>query len=55
MTPEIARLVNEGKTVFRLPFKDILRQEEEITRLENRLSRFIKRTIPTLSTSSQKD
>ncbi len=37
MTPEIARLVNEGKTVFRLPFKDILRQEEEITRLENRL------------------
>ena len=37
MPPEIARLVNEGKTVFRLPFKDILRQEEEITRLENRL------------------
>ena len=37
MAPEIARLVNEGKTVFRLPFKDILRQEEEITRLENRL------------------
>ena len=37
MTPEITRLVNEGKTVFRLPFKDILRQEEEITRLENRL------------------
>ena len=37
MTPEIAKLVNDGKTVFCLPFKDILRQEEEITRLENRL------------------
>ena len=37
MTPEIAKLVNDGKTVFRLPFKDILRQEKEITRLANRL------------------
>ena len=37
MTPEIAKLTNNGKTVFRLPFKDILRQEKEITRLENRL------------------
>ena len=36
MTTEIAELVNEGKTVFRLPFKDSLHQDD-IDHLKNRL------------------
>ena len=28
MTPEVAKLVNEGRTVFRLPFKDKLHQDD---------------------------
>ena len=37
MTPEIAELVNEGRTVFRLPFKDSFHQEDDLEHLENRL------------------
>ena len=36
MTPEIAELVNEGKTVFRLPFKDSPHQEDDIGHLKDR-------------------
>ena len=37
MTPEIAKLVNEGKTVFRLPFKESPHQEDDIENLKDRL------------------
>ncbi len=37
MSPEIAKLVNEGKTVFRLPFKDSPHQEDDIKHLKDRL------------------
>ena len=37
MTPEIAKLVNEGRTVFRLPLKDSFHQEDDLEHLENRL------------------
>ena len=36
ITPEIEQLVNEGKTVFRLPFKDNLHQDD-IDHLKDRL------------------
>ena len=37
MSPEIAKLVNEGKTVFRLPFKDSPHQVDDIKHLMDRL------------------
>ena len=37
VAPRVAEHVNEGRTVFRLPFKENLRQEEEIKRLKDRL------------------
>ena len=37
MSPEIAKLVNEGKTVFRLPFKDSPHQVDDIKHLIDRL------------------
>ncbi|MDD9973029.1 MAG: endonuclease NucS [Candidatus Poribacteria bacterium] len=36
-TPEIEKLVSEGKTIFRLPFKDNPHHEEDIEHLRNRL------------------
>ena len=38
VAPRVAEHINEGRTVFRLPFKKSLRQEEEIKRLKDRLS-----------------
>ena len=35
--PEIEKLVSEGKTIFRLPFKDNPHHEEDIEHLRNRL------------------
>ena len=37
MTQEVEKLVNEGKTVFRLPFKNSLHQESDIEHLKDRL------------------
>lgn len=37
MNPEIAELVNRGKTVFRLPFKDNPHHDNDIEHLKNRL------------------
>ena len=37
MTPKIKKLVEEGKTVFRLPFKGNRRQAEDIEHLKDRL------------------
>ena len=37
VTPEIAKLMNKGKTVFRLPFKGIPHQENDVEHLKNRL------------------
>ena len=45
VTPEIAKLVNDDKTVFRLPFMENLRQEEEIAQLKDRLCALEKRSL----------
>lgn len=45
MTPEIAKLVDDDKTVFRLPFMENLRQEEEIALLKDRLCTLEKRSL----------
>ena len=37
MTQEVEKLVKEGKTVFRLPFKNSLHQESDIEHLKDRL------------------
>ena len=37
ITPEIEQLVHEGKTIFRLPFKDNPHHENDIEHLKNRL------------------
>ncbi len=42
MNPEIAELVNRGKTVFRLPFKDNPHHENDIEHLKNRLCNLLK-------------
>ena len=42
---EILGKLSEGKTVFHLPFKKNLRQEEEITNLRNRLCGLEKRSL----------
>ena len=44
MTPEIAKLVSEGKTVFCLPFKDSLYQDD-IDHLKNRLCNLAKERV----------
>ena len=44
MAPRIREQVNKGRTVFRLPFKDILRQED-IGYLKNRLCNLEKRVL----------
>lgn len=44
MAPRIRRQVNKGRTVFRLPFKDNLRQED-IEYLKNRLCNLEKRAL----------
>ncbi len=45
ITPEIAKLVDDGKTVFRLPFMENLRQEGEIALLKDRLCTLEKRSL----------
>ena len=42
MNPKIAELVNRGKTVFCLPFKDNLHRENDIEHLKNRLCNLLK-------------
>lgn len=42
INPEIAELVNRGKTVFRLPFKDNPHHENDIEHLKNRLCNLLK-------------
>ena len=42
MNPEIGELVNRGKTVFRLPFKDNPHHENDIEHLKNRLGNLLK-------------
>ena len=37
MNPEIVKLVNEGKTIFSLPFKESLHQVDDIEHLKDRL------------------
>lgn len=44
MTPRIIELVDQGRTVFRLPFKDSLRQQD-IGALKNRLCHLEKRAL----------
>ena len=45
ITPEIAKLIDDDKTVFRLPFMGNLRQEEEIALLKDRLCTLEKRSL----------
>ena len=42
MNPEIAELVDRGKTVFRLPFKDNPHHDNDIEHLKNRLCNLLK-------------
>ena len=42
---EILEQTDKGNTVFRLPFREALRQEEEIARLQDRLSNLEKRAL----------
>ena len=45
ITPEIAKLVDDSKTVFRLPFMENLRLEGEIALLKDRLCTLEKRSL----------